>query len=216
MAEWAGIAITAVLTIVGLYFANSLRLRTRADVERGVAEKRSTAYAALWAHTKVASPTRASPLTEGERACLYRTLTDWYYDDGNGMLLTEQTRNIYLNAKRNLTCPDDKLVPETLAQHVLASQADRETLRGQASIDQLSLLLDARRHTNLYRAIQGSSKPRGRHLPQELQDRPDTAAMARRSRARLHAPRRLVRADRTRIARQARRAPVRLSACVRA
>ena len=35
MAEWAGIAITAVLTIVGLYFANSLRLRTRADVERG-------------------------------------------------------------------------------------------------------------------------------------------------------------------------------------
>jgi hypothetical protein len=140
MAEWVGIAITAVLTIVGLYFANSLRLRTRAEVEKGVAEKRFTAYAALWAHTKVASPMRASPLTAGERACLYRTLTDWYYDDGNGMLLTEQTRNIYLNAKRNLTCPDNELVPETLAQQVLAAQADRETLRGQASIDQLSLL----------------------------------------------------------------------------
>jgi hypothetical protein len=140
MAEWAGIAVTAILTIVGLYFANSLRLRTRAEVEKGVAEKRFTAYAALWAHTKIASPMRASPLTEGERACLYRTLTNWYYDDGNGMLLTEQTRNIYLNAKRNLTCPDEDLVPEALAEHVLASQTDRETLRGQASIDQLSLL----------------------------------------------------------------------------
>ena len=140
MAEWAGIAVTAVLTIVGLFFANSLRLRTRAEVEKGVAEKRFTAYSALWAYTKIASPMRGSPLREDERACLYTTLTDWYYDDGNGMLLTEQTRNIYLNAKRNLTCPDEELVPETLAEHVLAAQADREALRGQASIDQLSLL----------------------------------------------------------------------------
>lgn len=140
MAEWTGIAVTAVLTIVGLYFASSLRLKTRAEVEKGVAEKRFDAYAALWAHTKIASPMRGSPLNETERVWLYKTLTDWYYDEGNGMLLTEQTRNIYLNAKRNLTCPDDELVPETLARHILGSQAEREALRGQASIDQLSLL----------------------------------------------------------------------------
>ena len=38
-----GIAVTTVLTLVGLYFANSLRLRTSAEVERGVAEKRFAA-----------------------------------------------------------------------------------------------------------------------------------------------------------------------------
>jgi hypothetical protein len=140
VSEWVGIAVTAVLTLVGLYFANSLRLRTRAEIEKGVAEKRFEAYAKLWAHTKVASPMRGSPLTETERKDLYRALTDWYYDDGNGMLLTEQTRNIYLNAKRNLTSPDIDLVPETLATRVLAANTDRELIRGQASIDQLSIL----------------------------------------------------------------------------
>jgi hypothetical protein len=140
VSDWVGIAVTAVLTLVGLYFANSLRLRTRAEIEKGVADKRFAAYAKLWAYTKVASPMRGSPLTENERADLYTALTDWYYDDGNGMLLTEQTRNIYLNAKRNLTCLDKELVPENLAQRVLATGADRESIRGKASIDQLSLL----------------------------------------------------------------------------
>ncbi len=140
VSEWVGIAVTTILTLVGLYFANSLRLRTRAEIEKGVAEKRFAAYAKLWAHTKVASPMRGSPLTENERSDLYTTLTDWYYDDGNGMLLTEQTRNVYLNAKRNLTCLDKELVPESLAKRVLATRDDRESIRGQASIDQLSLL----------------------------------------------------------------------------
>ena len=40
MAEWIGIAVTAVLTLAGLYFGNSLRLKTRAEVEANVAEKR--------------------------------------------------------------------------------------------------------------------------------------------------------------------------------
>ena len=56
------------------------------------------------------------------------------------MLLTEQTRNVYLNAKRNLTCHDKELVPKSLAKRVLATRDDRESIRGQASIDQLSLL----------------------------------------------------------------------------
>jgi hypothetical protein len=136
-AEWIGIAVTAVLGLAGLYFANSLRLRTRAEVEAGVAEKRFAAYAALWAHTKMASPMRGAPLTADERKDLYNKLTDWYYDDGNGMLLTERTRNIYLNAKKNLTCPTEDLVPESLAEQV-AREGD--AVRGQASIDQLSLL----------------------------------------------------------------------------
>lgn len=134
MTEGIGIAVTAVLTLAGLYFGNSLRLKTRTEVEASVTEKRFAAYATLWAQTKTASPMRGAPLTQAERSKLYDKLTDWYYDDGNGMLLTEQTRNIYLKAKKNLTCPTEELVPESLAAR------DRDAVRGQASIDQLSLL----------------------------------------------------------------------------
>src|SRR4051812_47511837 len=124
MDAWVGIVVTAALTVVGLYYANSLRRRTNAEVEKGVAEKRFSSYAALWAPLKLASPMRDSPLTRLERESLFDSLTDWYYKDGNGMLLTEQTRNIYLNAKRNLTCVDDRLVPAALAKRVAEKPAE--------------------------------------------------------------------------------------------
>jgi hypothetical protein len=137
MADWVGVVVTAVLTLAALYFGSSLRLKTRAEVEANVAEKRFAAYAALWAKTKDASPTRGAPPTAAERSQLSDKLTDWYYDCGHGMLLTEQTRNIYLAAKQNLTCADEELVPESLAQRVVR---DGDAVRGRASIDQLSLL----------------------------------------------------------------------------
>jgi hypothetical protein len=144
MAEWVGIAITAVgiaitavLSLAALYYGNNLRRRTRAEVEAKIAEKRLPAYAALWEKTKVASPMRSTPLAPGERSQLFDDLTDWYYDCGHGMLLTERTRNIYLKAKANLTCQAEKLVPASLGDR-LAAEGD--AARGRASIDQLSLL----------------------------------------------------------------------------
>lgn len=137
MSEWVGIAITAALSLAALYYGNNLRRRTRAEIEAKVAEKRLPAYAALWEKTKIASPMRGTPLTPDERSQLFNDLTDWYYDGGNGMLLTETTRNIYLKAKTNLTCPAEKLVPESLRDRVAA---EGEAARGWASIDQLSLL----------------------------------------------------------------------------
>jgi hypothetical protein len=132
-----GIAITAVLFAAALYFGNNLRRRTRAEVEANVAEKRLPAYAALWERTKIASPMRDTPLTPGERSQLFDDLTDWYYDGGHGMLLTETTRNIHLKAKAKLTCAPEKLVPDSLRDRVAA---DGDVARGWASIDQLSLL----------------------------------------------------------------------------
>jgi hypothetical protein len=143
MPEWVGIvitaggiAITAVLSLAALYYGNNLRRRTRAEMEARVAEKRLPAYAALWEKTKIASPMRGSPLSLGERSELFDSLTDWYYDCGNGMLLTEATRNIYLKAKANLTCPAKKLVPASLRDRA----AEDDAARGWASIEQLSLL----------------------------------------------------------------------------
>jgi hypothetical protein len=137
MADWVAIVVTAAVSLAAIYYGNNLRRRTRAEVEAKVAEKRLPAYAALWAKTKIASPTRSTPLTPTERAHLFEGLTDWYYDCGNGMLLTEATRNIYLRAKRNLTCPDAELVPSSLRESV-ARGGDPE--RGWATIGQLSLL----------------------------------------------------------------------------
>jgi hypothetical protein len=137
MAEWVGIVVTAVLTVAALYYGQSLRRRIRAEVEAKVAEKRFEAYAALWQKTKTASPMRDAPLTPDERSQLFKDLTDWYYDSGHGMLLTQQTRNIYLTAKKNLTCPVEELEPASLKEHV-ALKGD--AARSSTSIDQLSLL----------------------------------------------------------------------------
>jgi hypothetical protein len=52
------------------------------------------------------------------------------------MLLTEPTRNIYLRAKANLTCPREELVPASLRDRA----AEDDAVRGWASIDQFSLL----------------------------------------------------------------------------
>jgi len=137
LAEWLGIVVTAVLGVAALYYGQSLRRRMRAEVEAKVAEKRFAAYAALWAKTKTASPMRDTPLSQKDRSQLFKDLTDWYYDSGHGMLLSEQTRNIHLKAKKNLTCPLEALEPASLAERVaLGDEADRSS----ANIDQLSLL----------------------------------------------------------------------------
>jgi hypothetical protein len=137
MAEWVGIAVTALLTIAALYYGQSLRRRIRAEVEAKAAEKRFEAYAALWQKTKTASPMRNAPLTPGERSQLFQDLTDWYYDGGHGMLLTQQTRNIYLKAKKNLTCPVEELEPASFKEQVAL---EGDAVRSTTSIDQLSLL----------------------------------------------------------------------------
>lgn len=137
MDEWAAIVVTAAVSLAGIYYGTNLRRRTRAEVEAKVAEKRLPAYAALWTKTKIASPMRSAPLTSTERADLFDDLTDWYYDGGHGMFLTEPTRNIYLRAKENLTCLDAELVPSSLRERV--AQAG-DSVRGWAAIHQLSLL----------------------------------------------------------------------------
>ena len=137
MTEWLDIVVTAVLGLAALYYGQSLRRRTDAEVEAQVAEKRFAAYAALWSKTKLASPTRRTPMTGRERSKLFDDLTDWYYDCGHGMLLAEQTRNIYLKAKKNLICSVDELEPASLAEKVAVGG---ESARSSLSVDQLSLL----------------------------------------------------------------------------
>lgn len=140
------VIVTLFLGAVGLYLTHNFRRQ----IKQKTADSRMTAYARLWEITGLARPTRIKewhaeelrgPLTPVERAELYVNLTMWYYTDGNGMYLGDQTRKIYLKAKDNLICPDDALKPKMLRDvlHSLPAEA-RDDKRGRLSIRQLSLL----------------------------------------------------------------------------
>jgi hypothetical protein len=141
VSAWA----TILVTIAGLYLAESVRRKTRAEIEAQVAERRLAAYGAVWEKTKVVMTMREHAgmgvPTEADRRRLYDELTAWYFQEGNGMVLAEDTRNVYLTAKENLTSPDEKLKPRVLRERILALPPDaREEARGQASVRQFSLL----------------------------------------------------------------------------
>lgn len=108
-AEWAAVAaslVGAVVAAVGLYLAHSVRRNTNLSI----AEPRRAAYSPLWEMTGVAAPTRldwwgdCGTLSRTERLDLWVAMTDWYYKDGNGMLLAERSRDVYLNVKHDLVC----------------------------------------------------------------------------------------------------------------
>lgn len=140
----AGVALAVVTAIL----ANSYRRRMRLEL----AEARLEAYGRLYEITGLAAPIRLDlrgdkgSLTPSEREELYRELTTWYYRDGNGMLLEGDTRDVYLTAKHNLLCYDDRFRPATAWSSIQEDMPpgqgteDLETLRGVISIRQLSLL----------------------------------------------------------------------------
>jgi hypothetical protein len=158
--DWASVAVTGGLGLAGLYFANSLKRRARQDLDREVAAKRFVAYGSMWTHMMQASPMNAVELAEEfhtgsladagdaqdegrmiDRGKLFDDLTDWYYRDGNGMLLSQDARNIYLTAKANLVCAPDKFLPA----RARAAVAKDDTERDRLIVRQLSLLRTAMR-----------------------------------------------------------------------
>ena len=139
---------TLALTGVGIWFANSYRRK----MEVGLAESRREAYAGLWLISGLAAPTRLDAkgieghLSSEERCHIWGLMTDWYYRDGNGMLLVEGSKTLYLNAKNNLVSSTEYLKPRGLANAIreelsLANSGEfDDQLRGILSIKQLSLL----------------------------------------------------------------------------
>jgi len=118
--NWLIGAATVVVAAVGLWLAHSYR---RQMVLR-LSQTRLEAYSRLWEITGVAAPTRLDGWGEDgylridERRELWEAMTDWYYGDGGGMLLTAITKDVYLNVKRNLICEPPKLRPRGLAKKI--------------------------------------------------------------------------------------------------
>jgi hypothetical protein len=98
------IIVSSAITLTGLYLAYSFHRQQRLKV----AEQRIDAYRKLWEVMGAARPSRlepadgAGPISPTEARELYDSITAWYFQNGNGMLLTEPTRAMYLEAKRRL------------------------------------------------------------------------------------------------------------------
>ena len=131
---------TIILSGVGLYLAYNLRRQ----LQLKIVDRRLESYASLWALMEVAGPWRIeaglNPISVLERKELFDNMTNWYFGSGNGMMLAPTTRELYLNAKFNLICDDEKLRPDTLIAFRPDDPHDRERWRGQMSMSQLSLL----------------------------------------------------------------------------
>ncbi len=102
-----------IIALVGFYLAHSLSRQIRLRIS----EKRLSAYASLWSITGRASPARlhkggAGPLNKDERITLQEELAVWYYSNGNGLLLADSTRTMFLKIKDNLTFPNEEVKPK--------------------------------------------------------------------------------------------------------
>jgi hypothetical protein len=100
----AQFVITTVVAVIGLYLAQSLTRQQRLKI----AEQRVRAYRKLWSLMFVARPSRVEPpdneepITPQDAAELRKEITKWYFEDGQGMLLPRDTREMYLQVKERL------------------------------------------------------------------------------------------------------------------
>jgi hypothetical protein len=114
-----------------------------------LAERRLESYERLWAVLREASQSEES-FDAPTRQRVHKLMTDWYYDHGDGIHLTADGQQIYVNAKKNLICKPGTFFPATLADDL-----DRE--QGKLCQDQLSLL-----RTQLKKDVKFYGRPYGR------------------------------------------------------
>ncbi len=64
--------------------------------------QRASAYRKLWSLTAPLTPTNRAALPDGTREAVERSLTAWYYDDGNGVFLSAESQKRFLAARKLL------------------------------------------------------------------------------------------------------------------
>ena len=104
--EYANFIVGAAIALLGLFLAHNLRRQYRLRI----AEERIGSYRQLWRILEVATPERLDPaygkdgipLKPSEAGSLYIQMTEWYYESGNGMMLTDNTKVMFIKAKKRL------------------------------------------------------------------------------------------------------------------
>ncbi|TVZ41905.1 hypothetical protein P886_1256 [Alteromonadaceae bacterium 2753L.S.0a.02] len=95
------------ILIVGLWINRKLHdyrvgLEENVGTRVRIAERRLPSYRKLWEITQPTSRAREQALTPQERKELYVALWQWYYEAGNGIFLSNETRELYLDAREAL------------------------------------------------------------------------------------------------------------------
>lgn len=137
---------TVFVAAVGLWLTNSYRRQ----VTLKLSQTRLEAYSRLWEITGFGAPTRLEGwgddgyLRLEERRDLWTAMTDWYYANGGGMLLTSTTRNVFLNVRHDLVCESSALHPPGLDDQIKrclpTGQELDDKVRGTLAIRLVSLL----------------------------------------------------------------------------
>ena len=110
------------LLVLGLWINKKLS-KYKSDLEENaqtkilIAKSRLPSFSSLWEITEITSPTRNNKLDDDTRDALNASLREWYYVKGNGLYLTNELRNIYLQARDSLKARStDALSEEEITQ----------------------------------------------------------------------------------------------------
>ena len=137
IANWVQAVGTVLLGLVALWFAHNYRRQIRLKL----AERQVDSYMRLWALTAPATPFRTTALDPVERQKLYEDMSQWYFDDGDGIFASAATRDLFVGVHSNLVCPIGSITPPVLARELAAlPAAEAERRRGCAIVRQMSLL----------------------------------------------------------------------------
>lgn len=140
IAEFAQIATTLFLGLVGLWVAYNYRRQVRL----ALASRQLDAFLQVWRITEVAMPDRPTPLNPDERRQISESMARWYFADGLGIFLPVPTRDLFAAVGSNLDCGIAQMKPPSLARQLAAlAPEDAERRRGCVSIRQLALLRTA-------------------------------------------------------------------------
>jgi hypothetical protein len=104
---WIQNKAAAVVSRATLRFTGELnkeleRYKTVLSYGTGILLPRLEAYRELWARTEPVRPTRKDAITVQEKDWLWDSLTTWYYQKGNGLLLSIKARDLLFNARGHL------------------------------------------------------------------------------------------------------------------
>lgn len=143
--DWATIAVTAFLGVVTIFVGLSIHLKRRQEIAAVVTQRRYEAYSTLWALIPYSPELQElqpnQRLKPEDRDDLFDKMTAWYYGSGRGMMLGDDTRGIYLAAKKNLICKVEEFVPQAARGQIRGSDEERT----KQCVRQLSLLRSAMR-----------------------------------------------------------------------
>jgi hypothetical protein len=127
--DWATVAVTAFLGLVTIFVGLSIHLKRRQEIAAVVTQKGYEAYSSLWELIPYSPELQElqpkQRLKPEDRDDLFDKMTAWYYGSGRGMMLGDDTRGIYLTAKKNLICKVGEFVPTSARKQIGESEEER-------------------------------------------------------------------------------------------